>query len=272
MKNTMLTGLAFADLCTGSIVPPCMILTLIYQLEDTTCQVQGFVVTYFHGVSLVMSAAISIDRCSAISDPYTYLAHLQVWRYSIIVTSIWIIPLPFAITPLLPFQSLGFGSYELTSLCWLRLSTNKYNYVALAALAAGICSVVTIIICCYVIIFCIAYRKKNSHIDSYGSIRKSIRTAFLIVGSNVFCWLPLGVTCSVSVIKYFVFQGEIRINSQLESAVLLLPYSNVAINPLIYAGTNEILKERYAKFGVRIYNYVSNRLPLTASNAISDAA
>ncbi|RDD37282.1 Histamine H2 receptor [Trichoplax sp. H2] len=246
IKNTMLTGLAIADLCTGSIVPPCMILTLIYQLEDTTCQVQGFVVTYFHGVSLVMSAAISIDRCSAISDPYTYLAHLQVWRYSIIVTSIWIIPLPFAITPLLPFQSLGF--------------------------AAGICSVITIIICCYVIIFCIAYSKKNSHIDSYGSIRKSIRTAFLIVGSNVFCWLPLGVTWSVSVIKYFVFQGEIRINSQLESAVLLLPYSNVAINPLIYAGTNEILKDRYAKFGVRIYNYVSDRLPLPASNAINDAA
>ena len=260
MKNTMLTFLNIADISTGAIAIPCMIATVLHQKKGTTCQAQGFIITYLNGVSLTMSAAISIDRCTAITDPYTYLAHLQILRYSIIIISIWLIPLPFAITPLLSLQAYGFGNYQLDDLCWIKLSSNNLNYIAVGALAAGISSVIIIIISCYTIIFRIACRKKNTTMAGYGSIKKSIRTTSLIVGTNMLSWLPLVTICTTSVLHYLTTNTEYQIHQQAEIIVLLLPYCNVALNPFIYAGTNAVLKKKYKQSVYTIYCWVSNRL------------
>lgn len=269
IKNTMLTFLNIADLSTGTIAIPCMIATVLHQEKGTTCQVQGFIITYLNGVSLTMSAAISIDRCHAVTDPYTYLAHLQFLRYTIIIISIWIIPLPFAITPLLSLQAYGLGDYQLCNLCWLKLSSNNLNYLAVSALAAGISAVIIIIISCYTIIFCIAYSKNNATIAGYGSIKKSIRTTSLIVGTNMLSWLPLDIICSTSVIQYVTSGLEYSVNPQTEVIILLLPYCNVALNPFIYAGTNATLKKKYKQSAYSIYCWISSGLTSNSDNSQS---
>lgn len=259
LNSSILINLSIVDFLTGAVAIPCLIITSLYQKDDSLCQVQGFISTFLNGISLVMSAAISIERCTAVTDPYTYLAHLQTPRYTIIIISVWLIPIPFAILPLLHLQSYGLGEYRQHGLCWVSLSSEASNYIAVGALAAGVNAVIIIIVSCYTIIFYIAYNKSNSNviIMRYRNIKRSVRTTFLIVGTNVICWFPLAVTCCLSTIHYITKHTKYPISNRLEVAILILSYSNVAINPIIYALTNSVLRKNYKILLNKLIHYIT---------------
>ena len=249
INNSILINLCIADFLTGAIALPCLIITSLIQKSGSLCQVPGFIITFFNGISLVMSAAVSVDRYNAVANPYKYLAHLQISRYTIVIISLWMIPIPFATLPVLQLQSYGFGEYRQYGLCWLSVSSRSNNYIIVAALAAGLNAVIITIVSCYTIIFYIAYHKSNANtaLMGYGTIKKSVRTTFLIVGTNVLCWFPVAITCLISAIHYIAYSKTYTVSNSLEVAILILSYSNVAINPFLYAFTNSILRTKLKK-------------------------
>ncbi|RDD37284.1 Adenosine receptor A3 [Trichoplax sp. H2] len=257
-KNILLISLNIIDLCIGGIALPCLIITSLHQYGYSLCQASGFIITYFNGVSLLMSAAITIDRCIAVVNPYVYLANLSIWRYTFLIICAYVISIPLAVLPLLPLSSYGFGRYRLRNLCWLPLSANWENYIILVSLAIGTDAVIITIFCCYLIIFYVAYNKSNSQINGLGSIKKSVRTTFLIVGTNVLCWLPLAATTTTTTFMLIIYDRQCEVNRYMEVIILMLAYCNAAMNPYIYAMTNEILKNEYKSLIMSVMGKIAN--------------
>ena len=243
ISNCLLTALALTDFLTGLIAMPCAIMALYRSGDIALCQAQGFLVTFFNGASLVMVAAVSIDRCSAVCNPYHYLSDLRVSRYAISIASVWLIPLPLAAMPLLPLEKYGLGSYTYQNICWISLSVDSSNYAAIGIFAACMSSAIAVVICCYSIIFFIAYNKSNTPIIGFTGIRKSIRTTSLIVGSSLVCWLPITAICIYSLTHYLTFGRKVIVSRGIEVIVMMLTYCNAAINPIIYATTNSIIRK-----------------------------
>ncbi|RDD37279.1 Relaxin receptor 2 [Trichoplax sp. H2] len=223
---------------------PCAISALLQGSDAILCKIQGFLVTLFNGASLVMATAVSVDRCSAVYNPYNYLSDLRASRYAISIAAVWLVPLPLAIIPLLPFEKYGLGRYTYQNVCWISLSVDSSNYAAIGIFAASITCAILIIVCCYTIIFYIAYRKSNTPLVSFNGIQKSIRTTFLIVGTSMICWLPIATMTVYGLAYYVKYNRKFIIAHKFQIVILLLSYCNVAINPIIYAMTNGIIRRR----------------------------
>ncbi|EDV19086.1 uncharacterized protein TRIADDRAFT_34175, partial [Trichoplax adhaerens] len=88
INNCLLTALTITDFLTGLIVMPCAISALLQGSDAILCKIQGFLVTLFNGASLVMATAVSVDRCSAVYNPYNYLSDLRASRYAISIAAV----------------------------------------------------------------------------------------------------------------------------------------------------------------------------------------
>ncbi|RDD37283.1 Prostaglandin E2 receptor EP3 subtype [Trichoplax sp. H2] len=113
----LLTSLAVAKFFTGLIVVTTIIAAIFYKKYRLICQIQGSTLSYFNGASFVVAAGVSIDRCSAVINPYRYISELQTRRYAVMIISGWILPISIAILPLLNLQRFGFGQYTFQDVC-----------------------------------------------------------------------------------------------------------------------------------------------------------
>ena len=76
------------------------------------------------------------------------------------------------------------------------------------------------------------------------TLKRSIRTTFAIVGTNVICWIPFLIFAFIEYHhRHLVkdFQNPSYINIISISCI----FCNAAINPIIYALTNAQLRKRY---------------------------
>ncbi|RDD37281.1 hypothetical protein TrispH2_011637 [Trichoplax sp. H2] len=75
------------------------------------------------------------------------------------------------------------------------------------------------------------------------NLRTSLRT--VVVGTNALCWLPMIISLYFGLIQYWMTKNKNLLSNQAIVIIRILSYCNVAINPLIYLATNEILREKF---------------------------
>ncbi|RDD36637.1 Adenosine receptor A2b [Trichoplax sp. H2] len=246
MNNLLIGNLALVDFLNGLIVLPLIILTsLIGYPGHFICQLQGFFVLMLYLASLSSTSAISVDRFYAVIKPFRYSSIITPKKCIIITLYIWLIPLIFGITPTLGLQKYGLGRYFLLYFCAISFEKFQENYLIHALLMFYIIIIMFVIMLSYGIMFYVAYRKSVQDLTANSTLRRSIRTTVLLVGTNIICWLPW--------LAYSVDSYQTRNIFNLDKPTylnivsLLLVFSNTAMNPVIYSLTNSQLRAKLRK-------------------------
>ena len=244
-NNILIAHLAVTDLLLVTLTLPMAIANsfLDSNIPNAMCQAFAYILNFLIMISLATTVAISIDRCCAVIYPYYYSAHMKFKYVVIFIVSTWICMPTIASLPLLGLQRYGLGEYKYTASdlqCWFDfhdpISTKVVFFIAFIYLLLTISA--TLI--SYSIIFYVACHKGFADVSVVGyiSLRRSIRTTALIIGSNLTCFIPALVALSTS---YFTQKG---LPASLIIASYLLTYFNSAVNPIIYASTNSIIRRR----------------------------
>lgn len=211
------------------------------------CQAFAFIFNFLITISLAATAAISIDRCLAVIYPYRYSANMKIKYIIIYIVSTWIFLAMLTGLPLLGLQEYGLGEYTFITnnlQCWLDLQQPKKNQIAFIIVFVYLMATILATLTSYVIVFFIACSKGITDVSIVGyiSLRRSIRTTALIVGSNLACFIPAIVSITLS----FFTQEDLPIPLSMTSSLLM--YFNSALNPVIYALTNAILRRKLQKY------------------------
>lgn len=243
-SNVYLTAITVTDCLTGLLVLPFLIAMVWLGSEPGICQIQGVLISIFNGASFILTVAVSVERCHAVVDPFKFIRRATRRKYTIVITFSYCASIGLAITPLLGLEKYGLGRYHQISTCWLSFRVDKTNRIINTIYAFGIAGATLTILLCYIILFFIAYAKSAIN-TSHRSIRTSLRTIILIVGTNVVCWMPFTITMAMGVIKYWMNINNRSISSTLAQIILILTYCNVGINPIIYISTNSILRKQF---------------------------
>ncbi|EDV28593.1 uncharacterized protein TRIADDRAFT_51670 [Trichoplax adhaerens] len=244
-NNMLIAHLAVADFLQATLTLPMAIANslLRHAIPPAMCQAFAFILNFLLAIALAATAAISIDRCLAVIYPYQYQAKMKTNYIIMIVIFIWILAAVLAGTPLLGLQRYGLGEYTFIAdglQCWFDFQYRQRSSIIFIILYIYLLLTILTTLVSYLIIFCIAYNKGIADISAvgYASLRRSIRTTALIVGSNFACFIPTLISVSIS---YF---SQRELNPGLTVAAYLLSFCNSAINPLIYAFTNGILRQK----------------------------
>ena len=205
------------------------------------CRAFAFILNFLTMISLATTAAISIDRCLAVIYPYRYSAHMKIRYIIIFIISTWLLMAVIAGIPLFGLQRYGLGEYSFIAnglQCWFDFRNHDKNSVVFAITLIYILLAISATMISYIFIFIIACHKGIADVSivGYSSLKRSIRTTALIVGSNIICFMPVLVAASIS---YF---SQHNLPAQLTVAAYLFSFCNSAINPVIYASTNAILR------------------------------
>lgn len=249
LNNALLIALSTNDFLSGCVGFPLQI-AAIYVRNQTICDIQATIVTLFNVYSLSLTVSLSIDRCYAVLAPYDYMRQSTCKKYAFLIIATIFTPIAMAILPLLKLEKYGLGVNVRTSACWISMIVDSTNITVMIICFVMITIMSIIIAICYVILFYIAYNK-NSQSDQVSagnnSIKTSIRTVLLIVGTNIICWIPFTIAVGICIIQYTVYGRSIVIHKILADIILDLSCCNVALNPLVYLLTNSILRRKFKK-------------------------
>ena len=240
----LLANLGVADLMTGLLVMPLGIYSVVVQdtIPWSMCQLWAVLASLTIGVSFYTTAAISIDRCIAVANPFYYSQNINVSKLKLQIVILWLVTIVIAFMPILGLQRYGFGRYDYISgslQCWINFKDTKNNLICAIVILSALSSTIIIIVTCYSIIFTIARRKDVQSPSGQGSVKKSIRTTSLIVGTSLICWTPL---ISLSYIEFFA--PTFSTPSGIVLPAYLCTFCSSAINPIVYSLTNSELKRR----------------------------
>lgn len=271
-NNILIAHLAITDLLQITLTLPLAIVNsfLDNELPIAMCQAFAYILNFLSMISLAATAAISIDRCCIVIYPYSYSANMKTKYVIIFIVSTWLCMAITASLPLLGLQQYGLGEYtyiENDLQCWLdfndRQSTRLIFFIAFTYILLTISATVI----SYLIIFYVACHKGIADISVVGyiSLRRSIRTTALIIGSNVACFIPALVALSTS---YFT---QIQLPTSLIIASYLLTYFNSAVNPIIYASTNSIIRRKIKRHCYYFYALPSLRKVAPYSNTATSS-
>ncbi|EDV19023.1 uncharacterized protein TRIADDRAFT_62528 [Trichoplax adhaerens] len=251
MNNLCICNLAVVDFLTGLIVIPLGISTLAAEtLGYLLCQIQGFFTLLLYLSSLAATSIISVDRCSAVVNPFGYKSHITVSKCAFIATFTWFIPSIISILPLLGFERIGLGKFYVLLLCGISFDHPIENFIVSWILTIFL--VVNIVTICmsYLVIFIVAYRKTVQDLTRNSKLSRSIRTTGLIVGTNFLFWLPYIVLN----VQDFVYNTSVppvpTTLNYFTTIACLMALSSPAINPIIYAATSKHLRKRFTRVGI----------------------
>ena len=248
-NNILIAHLAVADFLQVTLVLPMAIANSLLRPEipPSLCQAFAYIFSFLITISLAATAAISIDRCLAVIYPYRYSASMKIKYIIIYIVLTWLLLAIQASIPLLGLQQYGFGEYKPISnnlQCWLDLQQPEKNRIAFIFVFTYLVVTISAIVISYAIIFFIACNKGITDVSivGYVSLKRSIRTTALIVGSNLVCFMPGLIAITLS---YF-HQDDLPPPLSMTSSLLM--YLNPAINPIIYTLTNAILRKKIKKY------------------------
>ncbi|EDV24833.1 uncharacterized protein TRIADDRAFT_25957 [Trichoplax adhaerens] len=258
-SSFLIANLAVADILTAIIVLPPMAYSAIQGkmlFNDTFCQISAYINYIIFGASLNTSITITMDRFVAVLWPFRYERITTPSRTAFMISTSWLFPSIVAMLPLLSLQRYGLGRYRYTNstyYCGIDLHDYQDNYLFNVISAASILNSVAVVAIAYLFIFRVAYKKwvksQQKSIDIKGnkeaSLLRTVRTTALIVGTNILCWLP-------AVIQVLIY--TINPPNQLANKVdvlgiifVWLPYTNCAVNPIIYISSNSRLRNLVIK-------------------------
>lgn len=240
----LLANLGIADLMSGLLVMPLSIYSVVVQdaISWSMCQLWAILASLTLGVSFYTTAAISIDRCIAVANPFYYSQYINLSMLKLQIVILWLVTTVIAFMPMLGLQMYGFGQYNYIAgsrQCWINFKDTRNNFILGIVILSALSATILIIIICYSIIFAIAWHKDLRSPSGHGSVKKSIRTTSLIVGTSLMCWTPL---ISLSYIEFFI--PTLSVPSSFVLPAYLCTFCSSAINPIVYSLTNSELKRR----------------------------
>lgn len=254
-SSYLIANLAVSDLLTAIIVLPPMVYSAIQGrplFNDTFCQISAYVNYIIFGASLNATMTITMDRCIAVFWPFRYVRMTTSAKTTFMITTTWLFPSIVALLPLLSLQQYGLGRYRFTNntfYCGIDLDDYQENHLFNLISAASILNSIVVVAIAYGLIFRVAYKKwaesyyHGLNFHKYrrdASLFKTVRTTALIVGTNIICWLP----AVIRVLIYTLYPPNTAQN-RVDIAGLIfvwLPYTNCALNPIIYITSNPRLR------------------------------
>ncbi|XP_063673965.1 lutropin-choriogonadotropic hormone receptor-like isoform X2 [Bolinopsis microptera] len=228
----LIMNLSFSDLFTGIYL---MMLAIVdaktYGLyEDFAmdwqngagCKIAGFMVTFSSELSVFTLTVISVERMVTIihySNPYK---HLKTRHIAFAMLIGWIISATAGALPLL-----GFSDYSLVAFCLPSQTGDGKSLALILSLMVINTIAVTIIIYCYLTIFC-NVRHLQKPLDN-ADFRETLRMALIIL-TDVLCWLPI-VVCGVSA----ALEKPLITTSNAKILVVFFLPLNACANPFLYS-------------------------------------
>lgn len=251
INNFFVFNLAIVDLISGLVVLPLSIIVVIerFNIDQTLCKIQAFLVMFLYDASLLTATAVSIDRCIAVTRPYYYAAIAKMNIIKSTIVAIWLISITFAALPLLELQQYGLGYYTFVYVCWINIHDYHQNYIMIICIIVFILLSMLATVISYIIIFRIACSKAIHHVrlSGYGDVIKSARTSAIIVGTKLLLWLPFIIVFIIEIAKSSQHETGSFLNSELFKIAFLMPFATAATNPIIYITTNGILRKKFQK-------------------------
>lgn len=251
--NFFILSLAVSDLITATIAMPLDLDLLLHdnkwQYSTLLCEIWATIYLSTVPISILTLMAVGLDRFKTLSDPmskfreYQFMTHK---RAAIVIIVIWIYCITFASIPFM-----GWKHYPVNVIEGECLFNITYIYSATMNFINFILPL-TITTILYGKIFLIAHRHgneqfsqsscnihKTSNLNEHKAFLnnlKAAKTVSAIVCGFLICWLPFTV---LSVTMCFCKECLYHIPEKLYACLLLLGYSNCALNPFLYSFKNK---------------------------------
>lgn len=251
--NLFILSLAVSDLITATIAMTLDLDLLLHdykwQYNTLLCEIWATIYLSTVPISILTLMAVGLDRYKTLSDPmskfreYQFMTHK---RAAIVIIVIWVYCVIFASIPFM-----GWKHYPVNVIEGECLFNITYIYSATMNFINFILPL-TITTILYGKIYLIAYRhgKENfsqsscnvhkicntSEQKAFMNNLKAARTVSAIVCGFLICWLPFTV---LSVTMCFCKECVNHIPGKLYASLLVLGYSNCALNPFLYSFKNK---------------------------------
>ena len=206
-------------------------------LGDEFCQLNGFLTTQFVMSSIYNLAAISVNRYFMVVKHNYYQKVFNARNQALMIASIWCIPLPLAIAPLL-----GWSKFEFqTGKCFCTfLYSHSVTFSSAALIVAVPLPFGTICFCCYKI-----FKHINNHSKQVRNMAsraptvnveevKITKTLAVVIGSYLICFIPASITNLIEMVR-----PGFKIPLWIDILSVILVFCNHANNPVIYGALNK---------------------------------
>lgn len=254
--NFFILSLAVSDLLTASVAMPLDLDLLlsdnIWRHGKLLCEIWATVYLSTVPTSILTLMAVGLDRYKTLSDPLSKFREYQFMtrkRAVLVVIIIWVYSVMFAVIPFMGWQQYPTSLME--GQCLFNIT---YIY---SAASSFINFIIPLLITSFLYgkIYLIAYRHNGKLISkgrsentvqkttaapaeqkAFMNNLKAAKTVSVIVSGFIVCWLPF---CVLSLTMSFCFSCLDRIPEKLYASLLLLGYSNCALNPCLYSFKNQ---------------------------------
>ncbi|XP_048587236.1 tyramine receptor Ser-2 isoform X3 [Nematostella vectensis] len=238
--NLFILSLAFSDLLTASLAMPFDLEALAGSLPwkhgHVICDIWATMYLIAVPTSILTLLAVAVERFKTLKDPLNKFreSHSVTHRRAIIaIFTLWGYSIMFAVVPLI-----GWRRSDVSVIDGQCIFNITHVYSALSSVVNFLLPVI-LTAYLYVRIFMIAHRhapgaatqQNTDHKAMYRNIRAA-RTVAVIVFAFFLCWAPFTV---LSVTMATCYTCTHAVSSELFSALLLLGYTNSALNPFLYS-------------------------------------
>ena len=204
------------------------------------CRVAGFISMLSSEMSVIMILLISLDRFITTTFAMK-VGRLQMEHAKFMVIGAWILGFFLALVPSLPVPYFGENFYGMNYVC-LPFQLNRFNvqgweFMMAILIFNGL--TLSLIAVAYVLIY-IHSRNMGRNVGRIEFTVTDMRLArkiALLFGTDLACWLPIGVICLLSSLNVYI---PPQVSAWV--AVVVLPI-NSCLNPLLYSDAIQTAKE-----------------------------
>lgn len=207
--------------------------------RQAVCDMLGFFLSIFLGVSIYLLALISFDRFFYIVCAFKYKRYMKPWVAWLLVFSLTSLPLIISSLPLFGFDYFYFNpDFGACIFRWRNETAYVVLYSVMAFFPFVFILIFTTITCCYVHRFISGNLKREKFVmrrqDSKAEERAKQKNLTILFGlllvTQLICYMPAFMTAFIGArVDYAAIPGQIYIID------FVLLVSNAAINPLIQA-------------------------------------
>ncbi|PIK48327.1 hypothetical protein BSL78_14811 [Apostichopus japonicus] len=243
VQTFLISNLAVADFLMGGYMITIAGADLFYRdrymihadewKRSFLCQMSGLLSVLSSEASVFLLVLITIDRFLGVVFPFSVLRfHTKSVR--VVVACAWVLALFLSTLPLLIIQTPGEQFYGRSSVCLaLPLTSDKppgWMYSLVLFVGVNFACFILIFVC-YFIMF-VAIRRASRQSTRRREVSEEVKMATkmaLIVGTDLFCWMPIIIMALLS------WSGAVQIPQDIYAvvAVFILPV-NSAANPYLY--------------------------------------
>ena len=256
ITNYLVASLALADFTLGLVGIPCVIVNNFgWPHEFYGCLFMNCVIVILAQISIFNLMAIALERFVAVKFPIFYRARVTGKMSALAAATCWTCGLLVGLTPMFGWH-LGYPDNPDTFIC-IFVFVIDMNYLVYFFFFGFVIGPLFIMFSTYGYIFHVVRKRSAAkpavtvavtsssaqQQKQQKSMKQESRAAkriFLVLLMFTICWMPLSLLNMCTVLWGIV-------NIPAVTVAVLLTHANSAMNPFIYALTNDRFKQAYKK-------------------------